>query len=222
MRCLTARRWITRDLAGELTPRRVARLARHLEGCEGCRHERVAYTALDRALGALPLAAAVPARLEQDTLRRVRLAVAEDPPEGPRRLARWLGLTVPALAATAALVLAVRMAGPPAEPARESAAPGAQVTRPPSPAAAPPVRVARPATPSAPAARPAPSAPPARPAPRHRRAEPTVPSEPPPELAARPDLFVNLPILRNLERLEHYDAIQTTTVDDQHGGQSSG
>jgi hypothetical protein len=206
MRCLTARRWITRDLAGELTPRRVERLAQHLERCAGCRRERVAYATLDRALGGLPVAAALPPRLEQDTLRRVRLAAADDVP-GARRLGRWLGLAVPPLAATAALLLAVRGAGPPAEPGHESAAPGAQARRASSPTAAPPVRVARPAAPSAAA-------------PRHRRTEPVVPSEPPPDLAARPDLFVNLPILRNLERLEHYDAI--TTLDDPNGGQSSG
>jgi hypothetical protein len=46
-----------------------------------------------------------------------------------------------------------------------------------------------------------------------------VPSEPPPELAARPDLFVNLPLLRNLDKVQHYEAIQTIAVD---GAQSSG
>ena len=49
-----------------------------------------------------------------------------------------------------------------------------------------------------------------------------MPSQPPPELAARPDLFVNLPVLRNMEKLQHYEAIQTTTLDGQHDGQSNG
>jgi hypothetical protein len=49
-----------------------------------------------------------------------------------------------------------------------------------------------------------------------------VPSDPPPELTARPDLFVDLPILRNLERLEHFESIQTTTVEGQGGGHSNG
>jgi hypothetical protein len=31
---------------------------------------------------------------------------------------------------------------------------------------------------------------------------------------AAPDKFMNLPILRNLEKLEHFEAIQTTTLDD--------
>src|SRR5262249_62213164 len=73
MRCQTARRWITTDLAGELPAGRVRRLSRHVERCEGCRRERTAYTALDRLLGALPLEASPSARLEQDTLRRGRL-----------------------------------------------------------------------------------------------------------------------------------------------------
>jgi len=41
------------------------------------------------------------------------------------------------------------------------------------------------------------------------------PAEPPPALAAAPELFVNLPILRHLEKLEHFEAIQTTTLDDE-------
>jgi hypothetical protein len=36
-----------------------------------------------------------------------------------------------------------------------------------------------------------------------------VPEEPPAELASRPDLFVDLPILDNLEKMEHFDAIAT-------------
>jgi hypothetical protein len=41
-----------------------------------------------------------------------------------------------------------------------------------------------------------------------------VPVEPPAELAARPDLFVEMPILRNMEKLDHFEAIRTTTVED--------
>ena len=49
-----------------------------------------------------------------------------------------------------------------------------------------------------------------------------MPSEPPPDLAARPDLFVDLPMLRNLDRLEHFEAIQTTTLEGQDGERSNG
>ena len=48
-----------------------------------------------------------------------------------------------------------------------------------------------------------------------------IPAEPPPELAAAPELFMELPILRNLEKLEHFEAIRTTTLDD-GGAQSNG
>src|SRR5262249_10934293 len=40
------------------------------------------------------------------------------------------------------------------------------------------------------------------------------PNDVPPELAAQLDLFVDLPLLKNLEKLEHFDAIRTTTLDD--------
>src|SRR5262249_57189441 len=100
MRCQTARRWITTDLAGELPAGRVRRLSRHVERCEGCRRERTAYTALDRLLGALPLEASPSARLEQDTLRRVRLAAAGgDAPGGRPRGPVQVGGPPPARAA---------------------------------------------------------------------------------------------------------------------------
>ena len=40
-------------------------------------------------------------------------------------------------------------------------------------------------------------------------------SEPPPALAQAPDLYMSLPILKNLEKLELFEAIQTTTLDDE-------
>lgn len=198
MRCQTARGWITRDLAGELSPGRAGRLAQHVEGCEGCRREQAAYAALDRMLGTLTLDGPLPPRLEQDTLRRVRLAAPDD--DAPERLGvwRWLRLGAPALAGAAVLLLAVRAVQPPVEPATTTplAAHGASKHAAPAPATAQP------------AAR--------------RRGTGSVPSQPPPELAARPDLFVNLPVLRNMEKLQHYEAIQTTTLNGQHDGQSSG
>jgi len=196
MRCHTARRWITADLAGELSPGRVRRLTEHVERCEGCRRERTAYAALDRLLEALPPEAPLSARLEQDTLRRVRLA-ADDVPERAG-FWRWLGMGAPALAGAAVLLLAVRAVVPPEEPAspptrsKQLAASGRSRATAPAPATA------------------------------RRRATGSVPSEPPPELVANPDLFVNLPVLRNMEKLQHYEAIQTTTLDEQHDGPSNG
>jgi len=54
----------------------------------------------------------------------------------------------------------------------------------------------------------------ARAHPAPARANPT-PSEPPPALAAAPQLFVDLPMLRNLDKVKHFEAIQTTTLDDE-------
>jgi hypothetical protein len=48
---------------------------------------------------------------------------------------------------------------------------------------------------------------------RKRPIEPT-PAEPPPELADRPDLFIDLPIFRHMEKLEHYDQIETSSSPD--------
>ena len=189
-------------LADELSDRRSRRLTKHIEGCAGCRREWEAYTALDRVLGNLPLEAALPPRLEQVTLRNARLSEAEATTSRPR----WLGVAVPALAATAVLVVAARLSFQDTEPlpASVQAAPSRTLT-------APPAR----ATKRTPA--PAPSAVPA--SPQDRRVARRVPSEPPPELAARPDLFVNLPLLRNLDKVQHYETIQTLAVD---GAQSSG
>lgn len=198
MRCQTARGWITRDLAGELSPGRAGRLAQHVEGCEGCRREQTAYAALDRMLGTLTLDGPLPPRLEQDTLRRVRLAAADD--DGPERLGvwRWLRVGAPALAGAAVLLLAVRAVQPPVEQASSTPPAVHGASKHAAPAPAPAQRATR------------------------RHATRSVPSQPPPELAARPDLFVNLPVLRNMEKLQHYEAIQTTTLDGQHDGQSSG
>jgi hypothetical protein len=192
-------------VAGELPGPRSQRLAQHMEGCAGCRREWEAYTALDRVLGSLPLEASLPPRLEQVTLRNARLTEAE-----AATSRRWLGVAVPALAATAVVVVAARLSFQDTEPvpAPVQAAPSRTL-------AAPPARVPDRATKRAPA--PAPSAVPA--SPQDRRVARRVPSEPPPELAARPDLFVNLPLLRNLDKVQHYEAIQTLAVD---GAQSSG
>ena len=199
MRCRTARQWMTITLADEPPPRTRRALERHLEGCEGCRQERTAYAALDRALGLLPMEASVPVGLERAVARRVRGAADEVP--AARRLPWWLG--VPALAGAAVLALAVR--GP--------------ILRSDTPAVSPPGQV--PMMVVMPAATPRPAPHPEQHA-RPRRVPATVPSEPPPDLAARPDLFVDLPILRNLERLEHFEAIQTTTLDEQGGEHSNG
>ena len=186
MRCGRAQKSLIAALDGELTPRRRQALDRHLAGCAACRGELATTERVLAVLDARPAEAPVSVALEQATLRRIRLAADTD-----TDIPWWRRLPLPALVvATAVLVLAVgivRRTGP--------------VAPPPAPTAD---RVARASVPK-PTARREPHAVP-------RRLPP--PSEPPAELAAAPDMFMNLPILRNLEKLEHFEAIQTTTVDD--------
>jgi anti-sigma factor RsiW len=175
---------------GDASPRRRRALERHLDGCAACRDDRAVTAALYRALEAMPAEASVPDALEQATFRRVRMLDAPDAPRGRVGWWRsWFALPAVALATAAVAVLAlgvVRTTTPPADDATPRIASAKR-----TPERAP--RVAR-STPS--------------------RVAPEPPVEPPPELAAAPDLFVDMPILRNMEKLQHFEAIRTTTVDD--------
>ena len=51
--------------------------------------------------------------------------------------------------------------------------------------------------------------PPARRPDRVARSKPSVPPTPPPALLSDPELFVDLTLLRNLDKLQHFDAIAT-------------
>jgi len=182
---------MTAAVDGELSPGRRSALDRHLAGCPVCRGEQAASERILGVLDALPMAASVPERLEQATLRRVRVLAAEEDERAARRWWRgWVPLPAVAIAAMATLVLAIAITrrGTDIGPARLESAPARQ-------------RVARAVPPSAPA-----------PEARVRR---VPPAEPPPELAAAPELFVDLPLLRNLDKVKHFEAIQTTTLDDE-------
>jgi anti-sigma factor RsiW len=185
---------MTAAIDGELRPDRRAALDRHVAGCPACRDELATTTTMLDALAELPAESEVPARLEQATLRRVR-QLADAPVRAERWWSSW---TLPAAAVAAAAVAAVVLSG-----------------RPESPSAPPPaVRVASAPAPSqvARAAAERPVAAVVAEAGRKKVVVGEPPSEPPPALAAAPDLFVNLPVLRHLEKLEHFDAIQTTTL----------
>jgi putative zinc finger protein len=194
MRCQRAQSLMTASLDGELDPRRQRALDRHLAGCEACRSELAATDRVLTALEALPLEAPVPAQLEQATLRRVRLAAAEEAESTaspPWR--RWLPLPAVALATAAVAILAVVNVRRTSE-------------------------VSKPVTTARPAARELAQAP--RPTPRgdhqpHRVAKTEPPPNPPAKLAEAPDLFMDMPILRNMDKLRHFEAIQTTTLDDE-------
>jgi anti-sigma factor RsiW len=197
MRCERAQELVAAAVDDELAPRRRRALDRHLAGCEVCRRELGATERLLGMLDALPMEAEVSVDLEQATLRRVRLLAADESEKAERtRWTRWLPLPAFAVATAAVTVLAIgvmRYAGETSVPA---SIPSAPVT---------PDRVASATTPPAPK----PSARTGAP----RMTEP--PAELPPKLAAAPDLFMDLPILRNMEKLEHFEAIQTTTLDDE-------
>jgi anti-sigma factor RsiW len=192
MRCARAQQLMTTAVDAELGDRRRRGLERHLAGCAPCAQEMTTTRALLDAVSGLGSERPVSVALEQATLRRVRLLAAEED-EAPR--IRWWRLPLPAvaLAGAAVLVLAVGLwrmttdAPSVATPAHHEQA-SARV-----------------------AAAPAPDA--VRTVARHG----APPSEPPPELAAAPDLFMDMPILKNIERLDHFEAIRTTTLDDAPG-----
>ena len=194
MRCGRAQMFMTAAVDGELVPRHRRALDRHLAGCETCRAELGTTERMLRALDALPMEAEVPDRLEAATLRQVRLLAAEaEERETTAWWRRWRPLPAFAAVAVAVLLLAVGIGR------RTGQMPVARSVSPPS------QKIAR-ATPQAPPT----------PAPRAEAPKSTPPPpEPPPELAAAPDLFMELPILRNMEKLEHFDAIRTTTLDDE-------
>ncbi len=189
MRCQRARKWMTAAVDGELSPRRRRALDGHLAACAACRRELAVTERMLAALEGLPMEAAVSARLEQATLRRVRLAAADEAERAPAsRWRLWLPLPAFALATAAVLVLAigiVRRAGEVPGPPAVRPAPKVDAQAPPSPLSPP------------------------------RRIVKALPAEPPAKLAEAPELFVDMPIIRNLDKMTHFEAIQTTTLDDE-------
>ena len=215
MRCERAQQWMVEALEATLSPRRRRALDDHLVRCASCRAELAATERLFGALDALPMEAPVPVRLEQATLRSVRLLAAE---EEERRVARaqrfpWFRLAVPALAAAATVAVALvatLTSGP--EPQRTGSGPAATAAKP------GPARVAKAAPRSTlePSARVIAAA---KPSPHEARPEvaSAAPSGLPVELTQAPDLLFALPMLHNLDKLEHFEKIQTTVLDDDIG-----
>lgn len=199
MRCTTARKMIT------TTPDRAApaaereRLARHLATCEPCRLESVQIGRLAEALEGLGGEAAVPAGLEDAVLRRIRTLEPEGPGWG-ERVRAWLGAPVLAVGVVGAVLLVAFLAR---DPGTGPDAPGPLArVEPVPPAGDAPVRVA--SAPAGAAADPAETVP--------VGAEPRRPA-PPPEMLAELPMLLDLPILRNMEKLEHFDSITALVAD---------
>lgn len=199
MRCGPAQRLMVAAVDRELAAREQEALDRHLATCAPCQREMAATGSLLTALESLPLDAPVSVSLEQAMLRRVR----QEGDEGAVRRRWWASPMAPVLALAATVVLALsvallRNAGE--TPARVAAKAAARTGE----------RVAR--VPAAPAV-PAPATAVARAGHPQQSARSELPLDPPPALAAAPELFMDLPILRHLEKLEHFEAIRTTTLD---------
>ncbi len=195
MRCGRARSLIAAAVDGEVVARRRRAFDRHLADCAGCRRELEETRRVLALVADLPDHADVPPALEQETLRRVRRLAAEERERSGTRARPWwavLGVPAVAIATTAVVMLAVGVWRTGSAPDGIGAAPSRTAAN--SHAAAPSRAVARRETPT--------------------RLAKVAPAEPPPELAADPDLFVDLPILRNMDKLQHFDAIRTTTLDD--------
>jgi hypothetical protein len=154
-------------------------------------------------LRSLPTEAPVHAGIEARTMRRVHDVLDTERRWRPWRLvAQWL--PAPALAALAVVVVLSWW------PATS-----------PSPAPVTVASVARETPPAAPATRPArPVAAPAAPSPGAGRTESAPGPErmaPPPELAGALEMYLDLPILENMEKLEHFEVIHTTEMDGEKG-----
>jgi len=206
MRCATARRWMMDVVAAKLPQRRAVALRGHLDACPACREELRRTEALESALKALAVAPPIPPRVEAETLRRVReLRAQPAATPGGLRSWRWIAVGVPACA-TAMLVLLVARG-------LEQESVGARHARVvPSTAAPPTTDLPQPGTQRGARQRPAASqlARQERPDRGPVVAAPATATrgrEVPDELLARPDLFVDLPLLTQMEKLEHFEAI---------------
>jgi anti-sigma factor RsiW len=188
---------MTAAVDGELTPGRRRALDRHLGACQACGREMATTARALALLGALPMEVAVPGALEQATLRRMRLEAAEAEEAAGRQ--RWWSPRLPALALASGGVVALAIGLLRSSPDTPAVGGRAPVV------ASGPVSERREAR----VARAQAKAPPAR---ASRMA--SVPIEPPPDLAAAPDLFVDLPLLKDLEKVANFEAIGMVTLDD--------
>ena len=196
MRCRTARRSLLAARDGELAPVVREALDAHLSACEACRALAGETARLHRALAAMPQRADVPPGLAEATLRRVHAEMADD--AAPR--GAWWWMAAPLAAGLAGVVMWHTWPTPIAPPQQEPTA-----SQKVEPAVIAPKQVASKA-----AAEPAASG-------------ATDAAELPPQVAQSLDLYLDMPILENMEKLQNYDAIRTVDVGEgENGGDGRG
>jgi hypothetical protein len=181
-------------LDGELGEEERRPVADHVATCLPCRREIERLTAVQRLVTTLPRIEPS-ATFADDFWRRV--AAEPTPITSRRRRGSALRWAIPALAAAAVLALALRSQLPTPSPAPPPGASTRVAAAPPAPAPAAPAKVA--------------AAPPperaksddAAPAPQVANVESLRPEDLPPELLEHPELFLRLPVVRRLEKLEY-------------------
>ena len=180
-------------LDGELGDDERRPVADHVATCLTCRSEVERLSTVQRWVGTLP--PITPSATFTDDFWR-RVAAEPTPIASRRHRASALRWSIPALAAAAVLALAVRsqIQGPPPAPTGS----GTRV------AAAPPAPAVKEAPGSvARQTKPEQAAPGAEPAPQVANVEALRPEDLPPELLEHPELFLRLPVVRRLDKLEY-------------------
>jgi hypothetical protein len=208
MHCDRARTIMISAMDEPITDAQRRELAAHVRGCERCEREQRQLERLTAALDRLGDEVAVPPGLEGEVLRRIR-EPAEAGPSLIERLRAWMSPPALAAACAAGLILVLTLAERATPPV---VAPRPVARAPVEPGMAPTV-TAR-ATPAARGGAGTDDGEAVVMASASDRW--TSPDGPPPaELEGALPLLLDLPILRNMEKLEHYDNIATTTLADE-------
>jgi hypothetical protein len=190
-------------LDGELPDAERRPVAAHLSTCLGCRREVERLGTVQRWVAGLP-PREPSTGFATEFWRRINAEQATVPTSRRRR--RVWPLAVPAMAAAAMLALATRFIA--TAPDTTRSAPAA----PPQVAGGPASQIPAPAVAANRAARE-----PAAPA-QVANADDQLPDDLPPELIEHPELFLRLPVVRRLEKLEHFEEVRQRTPDE--GGNS--
>ena len=195
-------------LDGEVTEAERVRIEAHTATCLTCRREMDRIGKMNALLTALPRIEPSP-EFEASMWQRLEAEIA---PRARRRGFRPAMWGVP-LAAAAALALVWYSSISPTAPTAPGG--GTNVVR--APQAAPAARVDA----IAQAERQAPAAAPAEAPVEHAKAE-LAPEDLPPELLEHPELFLRLPVVRRLEKLEHFEEVRTPRDAEPIGAVESG